>query len=161
MKKSLLIASLCLLILAPSALAQTKDIMIPAAAFRPGADHATYHIVNGYARLDTGSPYNFMTAPVNLPEDAKIVKMTIFFKDNGTGYLRVFLYRMNLYTGDWTTHFDIETTGDTSAIRSQSDSSGYLRIKNGGYQTWLRLYFSDTTIGTSYHLYGVKLTYNE
>ena len=96
MKKVLLVGFLALILMSSLAMAQTKSLMIPHSQFKPGDSIADYNLNASYCYIRPGSLYGSFMAPVILPEDAKVVKMVAYFKDQGTGNIHINLQDHNL-----------------------------------------------------------------
>jgi len=160
MRKTILLLTVMLILFAATALAQTKSITIPATAFKPMNSDGAYYTGERYAYPDTGSTYNHWGAPIDLPHDAKVVKVTLFYYDATGSQITLRIQRTNLYNNDYIRPFTIvsDAAGSTSVPATKS-ASGYMRVNNTGYEHICWIHFGST--GSSYRIWGVKIIYNE
>ena len=155
MKKFIIIFGLIFLLSVPG-FSQTKSVMIPAMAFWP--DHEAYYWEHSlYIRPFNGNMS--YTAPLILPDGAKIFKMVVYYVDNDVGHISVSLYDYNLYTHTGSNKFSISTEGVeiSKELRIITDEEGWVKIRTSGHQYYRPCVFSD--VAYKYEVYAVKLLY--
>ena len=116
---------------------------------------ADYYLGETYGNLYVTSTYHYIGAPINLPNGAKVTKVTLFFIDPGASKIDLYVKRTNLYNGIGTSNFAMSTIGSAAGIRNQSDS-GYMKINNSGYEHVVYLWLP---FDPAYRVFGVKIIY--
>ena len=158
MKKFCLVVFFIFLAVSTTIIADS--IMVPISDFRPVYNTATekvhFYLGEQYGYLTSTSTSPWIMTPVELPDGAKLVKITLFFYDNGAEHIRCYVIRANVYNGTRTTNFSLITTGAEDAYRNQSDS-GYMKMNMGGYT---HVIYLNMPYGLAYRVRGVKLIYN-
>lgn len=121
-----------------------------------------------YGSTGINVPVFYLTAPIQLPEGAKITSMVIFFMDNqSNSSLRVRVVRQNRYSGGQDTIISkwISTDGsDTYRLaKTTSVNYQYNKILNNSCTYHIAVSFRGGTTGPYYYkdlkLYGVKIFY--
>ena len=110
-KKSFCVIIGVLFICTGLVLAQARHIMVPGSAF-VGFDNSQGYWIYEYLRKQTGS--GSTVAPVYFPDSAtglRVRRIDCLVRDNtATGYVRIYLYKVDLFTGTTYTACDTQTT---------------------------------------------------
>ena len=160
MKKVYLIVAFIFLGLSSSLIGQTQSKTIPICDFRPvrndDTQEAHFYLGEIYGHMTSTSTTPYLMAPIDLPDGAKIVKVTLFFVDPGASSIALWVWRTNLYNGSYSTPFYMTTSGSTAGLRNQS-LTGYMKVNNSGYT---HVVFLAMPYDSTYQVLGVKLIYN-
>jgi len=142
------------------------SVMIGPANFIPASSEATYELPSGwYLYAQSGSQDRHFYAPVQLPHNAVISSVVVFYYDNDSGSLTVSLKRNNLYADSPAKFEQIlcswESAGAEAMAKSYKISPvAYSTVNNGGYIYRLDLYFSSETADDMISFGGVKIIYS-
>lgn len=160
MRKTILLLGVMLILFGTTAIAQTKSITIPATAFKVmNPNGGGYYTGERYAYPLSGATYRHWAAPIILPDNAKVVKVTLFYYDSAGGNITFRIQRTNLYNNSYTRPFEVvsDAAGSTSVPATKS-ASGYMKVNMSGYEHVAWIYFG-TDSGV--RIWGVKIIYNE
>jgi hypothetical protein len=122
--------------------------MIPSSAFicDAGYDTEAYFYRLAYLAVYPGSTYRGFSAPINLPDGARVTSVVIFYKDNSSEYnIIVNMLRHNVYHNDASfqnmANFSSSSSTDTwQSVKINPISYG--SINNGGYTYTMGVYFT-------------------
>jgi hypothetical protein len=116
-----------------------------------------------YIYIPSGSS-GYLTAPVILPDGAKIKNIRLSFVDNtDSGHILVHLVRLNHFNGDILNVFSVTTEGFTSlpsvqwVVDSTTSSNAKRQIQNGQVTWNIYAYFSAT--GSDLRIYSVQIEF--
>jgi subtilisin family serine protease len=146
--------------------ADSEVTNVPASAFTGIDSSAAYmRSENGEYVFIASGDSGYLTAPVILPDGAKIKNIRLNFMDNSdSGHIQIQLMRLNNFTGGASTVFSVTTDGLTSSPSVQwvVDSSAfpensYRQVQNGQLTWNIYAYFSST--GPDLCLYSVQIEY--
>jgi hypothetical protein len=162
MKEIFLVSVLvCLFCLTPIGLqGQEMSLMLGPPDFIPQANE-DYFMFRDQLFPYTGTAYRTFFAPVHLPEDVRIKKVVIYYKDeHATSNLFVTLYRCNNYTLSSSILCDWNSSGFATGWQQHTAYANWAfnKVKNGGYHYVIRINFnSDST--NEVILYAIKIIY--
>jgi len=155
-----------LILLFSSSFILAYHVNVAASAFTGGMSTIPYARTNygEYIYIPSGST-GYLTAPVILPEGAKIKNIRLHFIDNtDSGYIEVHLTRLNHFTGTTLNVFSVTTDGLTSSSSVQwvvdstaSPANSYRQVQNGQVTWNLYAYFSAT--GSDLRIYSVQIEF--
>jgi len=134
--------------------AQTSYVSIPAAAFQPIDEVIDFYNNGAAVRLEENTSRAFV-APVQLPHNARVTKMTFYWYDvssdeDGIVYLR----RADLM-GSWAFMASASTSGDSGVGSTEEDDVLRRIVDNSQYAYYLYLYLPNTDV----ECYGVVIEY--
>lgn len=116
--------------------------------------------------VQTGSSTNqFFTAPLHLPDGAKITGATVFYYDNSASSLYVWIGREKIYDGQQLTQNILtwSSSGAQDAWRNEKTTSvnwAYNTINNAGAIYYVQIGFPGGGDGASLRFVCVKVWYN-
>jgi hypothetical protein len=155
-----------LILLISSSFVLAYHVNVAASAFTGGMSTIPYSRTNygEYIYIPSGSD-GYLTAPVILPEGAKIKNIRLHFIDNtDSGHILVHLVRLNHFNGSTTNVFSVTTDGLTSSpsvqwvVDSSASPASSYRLVQNGQVTWnLYAYFSTT--GSDLRIYSVQIEF--
>jgi len=161
LRKKIFLLGVCCLLLAVSA-AYSDYLFIPARAFHGDAQTVDYDSYETRIWMETSGGY--LVAPVYLPQGAVVDGVFLFYKDNGTGYIRCELMRVNPDADGYVQQFPITTSGASPDVQHAVNwavTAGTRTINNAVFTYYIRLYFSSSATGsTDYSVYGVRIHYH-
>ena len=157
MKKTIIFC-LAILVFASISSAQTKSITIPATAFKSMNTDGESYTGERYA-YPLNTTYTHWAAPIYLPDEVKVVKVTLFYYDGTGSQITLRIQKTNLYDNSYTRPFEIasDLAGSTSTPATKS-ASGYMKVNNTGYEHIAWIHFASAT---NVRIWGVKIIYNE
>jgi hypothetical protein len=162
MKKSFLVSVLGFLFcFAPMVIqAQEMTLMLGPPDFVPQTNEG-YFMFRNQLFPYTGTVYRTFFAPVHLPNNVRIKRVVIYYKDeHATSNIFVTLYRCNTYTLDSNILCDWNSSGTTSGWQQHTAYANWSfnEVQNGGYHYVFRINFnSDST--NEVMLYAIKIIY--
>jgi len=142
---------------------QADSLMLAASDFVPGQpNHPDLDCYTGWELYNySGAGYRYFFAPVHLPQGAQVTSIVVYYQDNSSGYIDIFMERYNMYTLNCQQMGQLETSGEMSGFRNSKISPiSYWTINNEGYVYWMKLWFSDADANTDLTIYGIKINYN-
>jgi len=145
MKKMLIIYA-CVLVM--TNICPADSIVIPSSAFicDSGYDAEAYFYRFAYLAVYPGSTYRGFSAPVNLPDGARVTSVVVFYKDYSSGYgIIVSLLRQNLYhnNADFQNMANFSSSGSANIwAKAKINPISYGLINNGGYAYRMSISFS-------------------
>lgn len=141
---------------------RTHVISVPAGVFTPNNNTAIFvsSIGNGGAEIratNGASVVSVLNAPVQLPHGARVTSMTVYFEDNSTSELRIWLAK-EFFTSGFDVPAEVRTTGNAAGVRNETVALNVtINNENGGY--YLRVFCDDWDAQGRKVIKGVKLTY--
>jgi hypothetical protein len=148
-----------------SVLSSDKVMTNVAASAFTGLNSTVAYTRTGYSEyvFVTSGATGQLTAPVTLPDGAKIKNIRLNFADNtDSGHIQVQLMRLNNFTGGITDVFSVTTEGLTSSSSVQwvvdstaSPANSYRQVQNGQVTWHIYAYFSAT--GSDLRIYSVQI----
>jgi hypothetical protein len=155
-----------LILLFSSSFALAYHVNVAASAFtgRDSTIPYTRSTYGEYIYIPSGST-GYLTAPVILPEGAKVKYIRLHFIDNNdSGYIELHLNRLNHFNGASQNVFSVTSDGlpSNSSIRwvvdsSASPANSYRQVQNGQVTWNLYAYFSAT--GSDLRIYSVQIDF--
>ena len=144
---------------------QADSIIIPASEFvvgQPGATGDTIHYYHGsYFGVYDDCTYRYFYAPVFLPHGAQVTSVIVFFEDDSTYNISVYLQRRNMYNGSVNTMCNWTSSSDTSGWQTHKISPISLgNINTTGYAYYLYVNFSGASNLSELSILGVRINYN-
>jgi hypothetical protein len=150
-----------------SVLSSDKVMTNVAASAFTGINSTVAYTRTGYSEYVflTSGDSGHLTAPVTLPDGAKIKNIRLNFLDNtDSGHIQVHLVRLNHFTGSTTNVFSVTTDGLTSSSSVQwvvdssaSPANSYRQVQNGQVTWHIYAHFSAT--GSDLRIYSVQIEY--
>jgi len=116
---------------------KTGYLSIPAAAFEVKSDSDTYTNL-GYEVYGAGSKSLIFSAPVQLPHEATVTKVTFYWKDISLKDGSLKLMR-NLMDGTTENMAEVTTVGNSGVGSSYDDTIDYAEIDNSLYSYFLEM----------------------
>jgi hypothetical protein len=111
----------------------------------------------GGAYIESGGPYT-VAAPVHLPHGAVVTEFKVFFYDNSSSDMTVYLQRLYLSTGGYAVLADVSSSG-ISGYDSQTDATiSDATIDNTAHGYCVRAY-STSWDGWDLRIMGALITY--
>jgi hypothetical protein len=112
-----------------------------------------------YLHAESGSTYNYFSAPVHLPHGAQITSIVVRYLDNTTGYVHCEMQRRNMYKNFLQLMCSWSSSGELSAWQSHKITDlTYWTVNNSGYGYIIWIYFSESS--TSLLVEGIRINYN-
>ena len=143
--------------------AQYKYLVIPSCNFRPNDEAIQFWSSYGWSYLDATSGAGTLLAPINLPQDATIISVTMSYYDSdASNEVRFRIRRVNYYT--W--YSQVLFSGNSSGIGGPGtalDSTldgGSRVIKNNSFFYTAEVW-PDTPAGSALAVYCVKIKYTD
>lgn len=129
--------------------------------FVPNGKTGTYWTPGEHLELDTGQPASYFYAPLHLPDNAKITAMTVFFEDNSTSNLSVYIWRDLLYSTGVNTIVGWISSGATAGLQNEKTTSvnfAFNKILNSGATYIIQVYFTGGD-GSNLRFHAVRIFY--
>lgn len=130
--------------------------------FNPLSENTDYVKNDLYIHMMPGSAELSFSAPVHLPQGAKVTSVVVFYyNDSNPGAFNVSLKKVNVYTGletymaEW--HSSVQLP--SRQFYKISPITGGNTINNGGYVYRVMVYFDDPSAQSLVKLYAVKIIY--
>ena len=161
MKKKSILATgfLCATLLFPQ-LMHAHSILFGASLFTTQSNNVDFFRDSTILCVSPGSVDRLFTAPVFLPNGARVTSVVLFFKDNSPELLQVEMKRLNIYHNYEEIMFSRATKGNTSAWRrALVDKIAHNQIKNNSFLYHLSVWFSEGQ-GRSLALRAIKINYD-
>ncbi|MEM9258813.1 MAG: hypothetical protein AAGA62_04140 [Bacteroidota bacterium] len=141
---------------------RTHLVSVPAGVFTPNNNTAIFvsSVGNGGTEIreTNGSIVtSVLNAPVQLPHGARVTSMTVYFEDNSTSELRIWLAK-EFFASGFSITAEVRTTGNEAGIRSETVAlNEVIDNEDGGY--YLRVFCDDWDAQGRKAIKGVKLSY--
>ena len=136
----------------------TSYLSIPAAAFVPADNYNSNTLNSGaFIRPNGNLPEN-VYAPVHLPHNAEITKMTVYWKDTYSGGDGTIILYRSTFAGNLAPVAQVSTSGSSGDGSSFDSSIAYAQVDNSGFMYYVNAYLP--TDGTDYvGIYAVVIEY--
>jgi hypothetical protein len=136
----------------------SSPLVIPAAAFSADGflpNSFFFDFTGGYI-TGTAASYGCVMAPVNLPNGATIDRICATIYDNSSSHLQLNLWRVHYSTGATTLMATVETTGTSTNVYTECDSSVLEPLVD--YPTYA--YYVTTCLADEERIYSIRIYYN-
>lgn len=156
--------SVFLLIFAPLAV-RADELFLGPESFVPLHSSTLYDInASEYGiQMASGSPTYIFSAPIHLPQGAKITGYTVFYMDNSTSSMWFRMIRVVQYTGGWNEIFPYwytaEETTTRQIVKKTDVNWTYSEIRNEACTYNFYVSFQSAEEGANLRFYGVKIFY--
>jgi hypothetical protein len=160
MKKILILAIglLCAITLFPQS-SQAYSILFGPSLFSPRTENIDYFRDATILFVNPGSVDRHFTAPVFLPNGARVSSVVLFFKDNSRAHLQFEMKRMNVYNNREDLMLSFDTEGNSPDWRrSFITRIAHRTIDNSPFLYYFSVWFSDGD-GRSLALRAIKIKY--
>ena len=130
--------------------------------FHPLSEDTVYEKSDMHIYLMPASSEYSFSAPVHLPQDARITSIVVFYyDDSGPENLIIALRKINVYTKTETFLATWASTGQTPSnqVYKITPITGGNRVDNGGYIYNVAADFSGSSAQTLLKLYAVKIIF--
>ena len=127
---------------------RADSLLIPSSAFNcnSGYDAQAYFYRLAYLAVFPGSTYRSFSAPVFLPDGARVTSVVVFYVDDSSAHhITVNMLRHNVYQNDsaFQNMANFTSSSDSAAWQSAKiNPISYNLINNGGYTYAMDIYFS-------------------
>ena len=161
MKKIFILAIglLCTITLFPQS-THAYTILFGPSLFSPRTENIDYFRNATILFVNPGSVDRHFTAPVFLPQGARVTSVVMFFKDNSHAYLQFEMKRLNVFNDRRDLMFSYSTEGSSSDWRISFVSSiAKRKINNNSFLYYISVWFSEGT-GRSLALRAIKVKYD-
>jgi hypothetical protein len=154
---------ICILLLSPVGKTQSKWFFIPHTAFIPEDEYVNWSVYSNYLIIDNS--YDYMYAPVYLPQNSIIESMHLIYYDHGDGYVQASLYKQDPWAGTRNELLRVQSTG--SELKStRFDGSGVLVSGWRWVDNSTRAYYVRVNVNFGaafyydYNIQGVRIQYH-
>jgi hypothetical protein len=149
---------LCAILLFPQ-MTQAYSILFGPSLFSPRTDDIDYFQDATILFVNPGSVDGYFTAPVFLPQGAKVTSVIVYYKDNSTELLQFEMKRLNIYDNLEELMFSSYTRGSSSDWRRSINTEiAHPFINNSSFLYYLSVLFSEGK-GRILALRAVKIKY--
>jgi len=161
-KRILLLLGVLTLSVGISRGALADSIILGPHDFHPQSEDTDYEKNDLQIYMMPGSAESYFSAPVHLPQGAKVTSVVVFYYDDwGSGDLIVSFKKVNAYTAAETFMADWRSSGQVASrqVHKISPITGGNTIDNGGYVYRVMVLFEDPSAQTLVKLHAVKILY--
>ena len=151
---------LCALFFSPF-FAQADSLILGGADFLPLDYQVDYRTSYFYTYLNYQSVGSEFTAPIHLPDGARITSVVIFYDDShAIGDLQVSMYKVNIYNNNDTVMAAWSSTGTPGYTTHKiAPITGGNSINNTGYAYFAFLHFTSNLASVDVKMYKIKINY--
>ena len=161
MKKIFILAIglLCTITLFPQS-THAYTILFGPSLFSPRTENIDYFRNATILFVNPGSVDRHFTAPVFLPQGARVTSVVMFFKDNSHAYLQFEMKRFNVYNNREELMFSFDTEGSSpNWRRSFITRISHRTIDNSPFLYYFSVWFSEGD-GRALALRAIKIKYD-